>query len=122
MREVTEKGKKEFAFDASKLGDDPASTPELTAFWQRWKEYYGRTGLVNPRGDRLLTELATWAMQWLQPRMFMINYNDPDYVHWGNPSHYTRGIAMIDEGLKRLWETAQANPFYRDRTHFPDRA
>src|SRR5205807_5460163 len=27
--------------------------PELEAFWQRWREYYGDTGFVNPRGDRL---------------------------------------------------------------------
>ena len=26
----------------------------------------------------------------------MVNYQDPDYVHWGNPSHYTRAIAVID--------------------------
>ncbi len=118
VRQVKEKGKTVYVFDARKLGEDPAGSPELTQFWQRWKEYYGRSGLVNPRGDRLLTELATWSMKWLQPRMVMINYNDPDYVHWGNPSHYTRGIAMIDEGVKRLWETVEANPFYRGRTLF----
>src|SRR5688572_18233318 len=25
--------------------------PQLTAFWERWQNYYGETGLVNPRGD-----------------------------------------------------------------------
>ncbi len=32
--------------------------PELDRFWRNWRDYYGRTGLVNPRGDRLLTTLA----------------------------------------------------------------
>ena len=25
---------------------------ELDGFWQRWREFYGETGLVNPRGDK----------------------------------------------------------------------
>jgi phosphoglycerol transferase MdoB-like AlkP superfamily enzyme len=48
----------------------------------------------------------------------MVNYQDPDYVHWGNPSHYTRAIAIIDEGLQRLVSAADADPFYRDNTIF----
>ena len=67
--------------------------PILKQFWQDWYEYYGQTGLVNPRGDRVLTELAVWAIRKLRPKLLMINYNDPDYVHWGYPSHYTNGIA-----------------------------
>ena len=55
--------------------------PEIEAFWDKWQEHYGRSGFVNPRGDRLLTELTLWAMKHLQPRLVMVNYNDPDYVH-----------------------------------------
>ena len=72
----------------------------------------------NPRGDRLLTELSVRALRELQPRFLMVNYQDPDYVHWGNPSHYTRAIAIIDEGLQRLVAAADADPFYRDNTVF----
>src|SRR2546422_9793766 len=36
---------------------------ELEAFWQRWREYYGDSGFVNPRGDRLLTELTVRAIR-----------------------------------------------------------
>jgi hypothetical protein len=122
FRTVTEhadaKGNRTLEFHPERLGKDPSSTPALDRFWDRWAGYYGRTGLVNPRGDRLLTELATWAMRHLQPRLMMVNFCDPDYVHWGNSSFYTRGVAIVDEGLKRLWETAQADPFYRDRTVF----
>ena len=46
----------------------------------------------------------------------MINYQDPDYVHWGNPSHYTRGIAEIDRGLQQLTSAIDASPRYRDQT------
>ena len=57
-------------------------------------------------------------MRQLRPRFVMINYQDPDYVHWGNKNHYTRVVAIVDEGLKRLYEAAQADPAYRDRTVF----
>ena len=48
----------------------------------------------------------------------MINYNDPDYVHWGNMSHYTRGISIIDQGLQQLVAAVEADEFYRGNTVF----
>ncbi|MFV2052387.1 hypothetical protein [Aliiroseovarius sp. YM-037] len=96
----------------------PDQSPEVTAFWQRWRAHYGDDGFRNPRGDRLLTALATRALRELKPRLMMVNYQDPDYVHWGNPSHYTRAIQVIDDGLQRLVETVEADPFYRDNTVF----
>ncbi len=99
-------------------GATPDPSLEVTAFWARWRQNFGDTGLKNPRGDRLLTELSVRAMAELQPRFLMVNYQDPDYVHWGNPSHYTRAIAIIDEGLQRLVSAADADPFYRDNTIF----
>ncbi len=90
----------------------------LDGFWDRWREQYGDTGLKNPRGDRLLTELAVRAIQELKPRLMMINYQDPDYVHWGNASHYTRAISVIDEGLARIVQHTDVDPFYRDNTVF----
>lgn len=92
--------------------------PEIDRFWERWRAYYGDSGFVNPRGDRLLTTLALWAMRHLRPRLMMINYNDPDYVHWGIAGHYTRAVSIIDEGIRRIYESAQADEFYRDRTVF----
>ncbi|MGL4237970.1 hypothetical protein [Tabrizicola sp.] len=99
-------------------GATPDPSPEVEAFWARWRQAFGDTGFKNPRGDRLLTELSVRAMAELKPRFLMVNYQDPDYVHWGNPSHYTRAIAIIDEGLQRLVATADADPFYRDNTIF----
>lgn len=112
------KGDPKLAFLADRVESDPASTPELRRFWNAWSDYYGRTGLINPRGDRLLTTLSLWAMRLLQPRLMMVNFNDPDYVHWGNASHYTRGVSIVDDGLRQLWEFAESDPFYRGRTVF----
>jgi hypothetical protein len=92
--------------------------PELVKFWERWREYYGETGLVNPRGDRLLTELAIRAIKELRPKLLMVNYQDCDYVHWGNLTHYTRAIAIMDDGLRQLVATVEADPEYRDNTIF----
>jgi hypothetical protein len=92
--------------------------PELKDFWRRWRKYYGETGLVNPRGDRLLTELSIRAIKELRPKLLMVNYNDCDYVHWGYLSHYTNGVSIMDEGLKQLVATVEADAEYRDNTVF----
>lgn len=93
-------------------------SPELDAFWAKWADYYGRSGFINPRGDRLLAELAVQAMRRLQPKLMMVNFQDPDYVHWGNPAFYTRGVTVVDECLCRLHEEAQRLEAYRDNTVF----
>jgi hypothetical protein len=105
------------SLDYRTKGQD-AQGPEILAFWERWQRYYGETGFVNPRGDRLLTELTIRALKELRPRMIMVNYNDPDYVHWGYMSHYTRGISIMDEGLRQIVSTVEADPEYRDNTVF----
>jgi hypothetical protein len=96
----------------------PGQAPQIEAMWQRWQDYYGDLGLKNPRGDSALTELAIWALRYLRPRLMMINYQDPDYVHWGNATHYTRAIAVIDKGVERLVGAVDADPEYRERTVF----
>lgn len=109
-------------YDALLMADPraitPDQSPEVTKFWEDWRAHYGDDGFKNPRGDRLLTALATRALRQLRPRLMMVNYQDPDYVHWGNPSHYTRAIQIIDDGIQRLVETVESDPFYRDNTIF----
>lgn len=95
----------------------PQSAP-IEAFWEKWRRAFGEDGLKNPRGDRALTELGLWALRELRPRFMMINYQDPDYVHWGAASHYTRAIAVIDEGLDQIVRAVDADPEYRDDTLF----
>ncbi len=92
--------------------------PEIDRFWDKWQAYYGRSGFVNPRGDRLLTTLSLWALRELRPKIMMINYQDPDYVHWGPRQFYTRAISIIDEGVRELYSATQADEEYRDRTVF----
>lgn len=101
-----------------RLGDNSLESLELDHFWEKWSGYYGKSGFVNPRGDRLLTELSLWAMRELKPRLMMINYNDPDYVHWGPPSFYTRALTVIDDGIRQLWQQTQLLDNYRDNTYF----
>ena len=99
-------------------GTAEKQSPEMERFWDLWRAHHGDDPFRFPRGDRLLTQLAIWALKDLKPRLMMINYQDPDYVHWGNPSHYTRAISVIDQGLQQLTTAVEADPEYRDRTVF----
>ncbi len=101
-----------------RVKDARVAGPQLDSFWESWASYYGSSGLKNPRGDRLLTALALRAIERLRPRLMIINYQDPDYVHWGNPNFYTRAIGIIDEGIREIHAAVQADPEYRDRTVF----
>jgi hypothetical protein len=101
-----------------RMGGKDEQGEEIVKFWDRWRSHYGESGFVNPRGDRLLTELTIRALKELRPKLIMVNYNDPDYVHWGNMTHYTRGIAVMDEGLRQLVATVEADAEYRDNTIF----
>jgi len=116
-----EQKKKELAkweqLDYRTQGDDRPA-PALDSFWQRWREYYSDSGLVNPRGDRLLTELTVRALKELRPKLIMVNYQDCDYVHWGNLSHYTRAVSIMDEGLRQIVEAVEADAEYRHNTIF----
>jgi hypothetical protein len=94
------------------------ASPEMDDFWAKWQAHYGPTGFVNPRGDRLLTTLALWAIRELRPKLMMINYQDPDYVHWGPRAFYTRAISIIDEGVREIYTAVQNAEAYRDNTVF----
>ena len=50
--------------------ESTGQSPAIDSFWQDWREYYGDSGFVNPRGDRLLTELSIRAIQQLRPKIF----------------------------------------------------
>jgi Metalloenzyme superfamily len=94
----------------------PEQSDEIQRFWTSWRAHYGDDGFRNPRGDRLLTELSLWALRSLKPRLMMVNYQDPDYVHWGNASHYTRAIAVIDDGIRQIVEAVDNDDHYRENT------
>ncbi len=102
------------AADAREIS--PAQSQPVREFWSKWRAHYGDDGFRNPRGDRLLTELSLWAIRHLKPRLMMVNYQDPDYVHWGNASHYTRAIAIIDDGIRQIVEALDRDDYYRNNT------
>lgn len=118
LQEKQKKLDKLLALDYRVSTNQQLQSSKINSFWDKWRAYYRDSGFINPRGDRLLTELSLWALKELQPRLMMINYTDPDYVHWGNPSHYTRGISVIDQGLRLLVEAVEHNDAYRGRTVF----
>ena len=114
-RLATEKALAELlAKDAREVA--PNQSDAIQNFWERWRNHYGNDGFKNPRGDRLLTELSLWAIRYLKPRLMMVNYQDPDYVHWGNASHYTRAIAIIDDGIRQIMDALDHNDHYRNNT------
>ena len=94
----------------------PDQSDPIQGFWANWRDHYGDDGFKNPRGDRLLTELSLWAIRDLKPRLMMVNYQDPDYVHWGNASHYTRAIAVIDDGIRQIMNAIDHDDHYRNNT------
>jgi len=119
-KELEEKQKELAKIEALdyRTGGKDEQGEELVKFWERWRDFYGESGLVNPRGDRLLTELTLRAIRELRAKLVMVNYNDPDYVHWGNMNHYTQGISIIDQGIRQIWDAVQADEAYRDNTVF----
>jgi hypothetical protein len=119
-RELDEKQKQLRELETLDYRVDKTTRPgeALEGFWHRWREYYGDTGLVNPRGDRLLTELSIRALKELKPRLLMVNYQDCDYVHWGYLTHYTRALSIMDDSIKQLVASVEADPEYRDNTVF----
>ena len=56
------------------------------------------------------------ALDELNPKLMMINYQDPDYVHWGDLSHYTTAISVIDAEIQRLMAHPANHEAYRDNT------
>ncbi|GAB5390299.1 MAG: hypothetical protein Alpg2KO_32670 [Alphaproteobacteria bacterium] len=119
LEEATRKLAEMESLDYRKIkGEALGQAPQINRFWEVWRSYYGESGLVNERGDRLLADLAIKAMRALRPRLMMVNFNDPDYVHWGMTHHYTRGISIIDQCLRNIHTEMRQNPFYRDNTIF----
>lgn len=81
-----------------------------------WEELYSLYDRLLPQGDPGWTVMALRALQELRPRFLTVIYRDVDYVHWGLPYLYKRGIQRMDQGL---WEIAQyldRDPYYAGST------
>lgn len=52
-----------------------------------------------------------------QPRLMWIGFSEPDeWAHEGRYDYYLLSAQRLDDYLRRLWETLQSLPQYRDRT------
>jgi len=98
--------------------DGKPANAELDRFWMNWVRSHGKPGKRMPAGDRLLTALALRSLKLLRPKLLMINYQDPDEVHWGNADRYREALRAIDEGVRELYYAVQADDEYRQRTVF----
>jgi hypothetical protein len=52
-----------------------------------------------------------------QPRLLYIAYGETDdFAHDGQYDQYLKAIARTDQFIAEIWQTLQADPFYRDQT------
>ena len=71
------------------------------------------------RFDVFTHEYALEAMKSRHPELMFVGYGDTDeWAHAGNYRLYLEAAQDVDRFIKELWETAQADPFYRDQTTF----
>ncbi|MBR1803889.1 MAG: alkaline phosphatase family protein [Muribaculaceae bacterium] len=71
------------------------------------------------RDDAFTFHYALEAMRSRHPQVLYVALCDVDeYAHHGNYDGYLEAIHRVDRFIGQLWEAAQADPFYRDRTTF----
>jgi hypothetical protein len=69
------------------------------------------------RHDAFTHHHALEAMRSDRPRVIYVAYGEPDdFAHAGKYGEYLGAIRRFDDFLKELWEAAQADRFYRNRT------
>ena len=71
------------------------------------------------RFDVFTHEYAVEAMKSRHPELLFVGYGDTDeWAHAGNYRLYLDAANDVDRFISELWQTAQADPFYRDQTTF----
>ena len=71
------------------------------------------------RFDVFTHEYAVEAMKSRHPELLFVGYGDTDeWAHAGNYRLYLEAANDADRFIRELWETAQADPFYKDQTTF----
>lgn len=69
------------------------------------------------RHDAFTHNHALEAMRSDKPRVLYVAYGEPDdFAHAGKYGEYLSAIRRFDGFLKELWEAAQTDRFYRNRT------
>jgi hypothetical protein len=67
--------------------------------------------------DSFLFHAASDHLTHHQPRLMFIGFGETDeWAHAGRYDHYLTAAHHVDDFIRRLWETAQSLPQYRDKT------
>lgn len=82
-----------------------------------WQSLYSLYDRLLPQGDEGWTLMALRALEELRPRVLSVIYRDVDYVHWGLPYLYRKGIQAMDKGLWEIARYLDSDPYYRGTTY-----
>ncbi len=93
-----------------------ARTREDLAPAGEWEALFNLYDRLLPQGDPGWTVTALRALQELKPRFLSVIYRDVDYVHWGLPYLYQRGIQRMDQGLWEIARYLEQDPYYAGST------
>jgi len=71
----------------------------------------------NVRLDIFTQRFALANLQKYRPRLLYIAYGETDdFAHDGQYDQYLRAIQRTDQFIAEIWQTLQADPYYRDQT------
>lgn len=72
---------------------------------------------ASERWDSMTLEYALHGIRKHHPRAVFVSFGDTDeFAHMGDYAQYLISIHKGDAAIARIWETLQADPFYRGKT------
>lgn len=97
------------------LSDNPS---EIETFLDDMKremvDFWGDVAL-----DYITYRYASEAMKRHKPKVLFVSFGETDeFAHNGRYDHYLMTADHTDTFIQRLWQQAQDDPFYRDKTTF----
>lgn len=104
-------------------------------FWPNWEEKFSAYEIKSPMTavmrdtfplwggmmtyDGLLFHAALDYVKTEKPRVAFIGFGETDeWAHEGHYDRYLESAHLVDDFIRRLWETTQAMPQYRNKTTF----
>ena len=96
-----------FPVQAGKYMPTTTENPSVVEFW-------GDVTL-----DYITYRYASEAMKNHKPKVLYVSFGETDeFAHNGRYDHYLMAATHNDSFIQRLWQQAQDDPFYRDKTTF----
>jgi hypothetical protein len=69
--------------------------------------------------DSFLFDATMYHLEQSHPRVLFVGFGETDeWAHADRYDLYLHAAHLVDDFVRRLWEAAQANPQYRDKTTF----